>query len=88
MKAKFPVHGRLDMAAKIVKGTVTIDRLSGIFEVRPHRRRRVYRLPLSAVADIVVERIIHAEERERNAKKRKASKRKSRYKVGRGVLRR
>lgn len=60
-RAHFRVIGRLDNAAKIVSGTVTIDRRAGLFAVRPRCRRRVYELPLSTVADMVVSRIIRAE---------------------------
>lgn len=60
-KAHFRVVGRLDNAARVVEGTVTIDRHAGLFEVRPLRRRKSYTLPLSTVADMVVARIIRAE---------------------------
>lgn len=49
-RARFRVVGRLDNAAKITDGTVTIDRGAGLLEVRPMRRRRTYALPLSTVA--------------------------------------
>lgn len=61
----FRVCGRLDMASRPQYGTVTIEREAGLFHVRPLRRRRVYTLPLSAVAEIVVRSIVAAEVRER-----------------------
>lgn len=60
-RARFRITGRLDNAARVVAGTVTIDRAAGTFGVRPLRRRRVYELPLSTVADMVVDRILRAE---------------------------
>lgn len=60
-KAHFRVVGRMDSAGRITPGTVTIDRSAGLFTVRPLRRRKVYELPLSEVADMVVARIIRAE---------------------------
>jgi hypothetical protein len=71
-RAHFSVVARLDAPA-LTSGTVTIDRGSGLFRVRPARRRRTYDLPLAAVADMVVARVIRAEVLERRAaKKRKA----------------
>ena len=60
MSAHVRVLGRLDMA-RPQDGTVTITRDSGLFAVRPLRRRREYVLPLSAVAEMVVARVIRAE---------------------------
>jgi hypothetical protein len=56
----YRVLARLDMASRQVAGTVTIDQ-AGTFIVRPLRRRRVYALPLAAVADMVVKRVVQAE---------------------------
>lgn len=41
--------------------TVTIDRASELISVRPRKRRRTYTLPLSAVAEMIVYRVIRAE---------------------------
>lgn len=59
MKRHFRIVGRLDSAGAPQEGTVVID--AGLFGVRPLRRRRVYELPLSTVAEIVVARVIRAE---------------------------
>jgi hypothetical protein len=71
--ARFRVFGRFDGASS---ATVEVDRSAGLIMIRPLRRRRVYTLPLAAVAEIVVFRIIAAEVREK--RKAKASKRKMR----------
>lgn len=68
--ARFRVVAYLDRASRPTVGTVTIDRASGIFTVRPLRRRRVYELPLAAVAELVTRYIIRAELAERTAVKR------------------
>lgn len=76
-RAHFRVVGRLDNAARVVAGTVTIDRSTGLFAVRPLRRRRVYELPLSTVADMVCARMLRAEafaQRLARAEKRKAGR--------------
>jgi hypothetical protein len=70
MRSRFPVIGKLDRAGGVARGTVTVDRVTGIFEVRPLRRRRTYALPLSVVADMVVRTIVLAEWRERRAAKK------------------
>ena len=48
-----------------------IDRQTGAFRIRPHRSHRTYDATLSVVADIIVERVIKAELREK-AKTKKA----------------
>ncbi len=68
--AHFRVAGRLDRAAGVHEGTVTIDRLRQLFCVRPLRRRRVYELPLSVVADLVVHKVVIAELAIKRAEKR------------------
>jgi hypothetical protein len=76
--ARFRVVGRLDMAAKIVEGTVSISRGAGLFEIRRLRARHVYTLPLSDVATMVVQRIQRAEvfqKRLERAAKKKAARR-------------
>lgn len=74
--ARFRVLGRLDMASRPSYGTVTMDRAgTGMFSVRPLRRRRVYTLPLSTVAEMVVRSIIAAEVREKRAARRRGTAR-------------
>lgn len=63
-------------AGRPVPATVTIDRDANIFAVRPHKRHRVYELPLSTVAEMVTWRVIQAELR--IAKKEKKAKRAAR----------
>ncbi len=70
-RALFPVYWRFD---RTTQGTVTIDRGAGTFSVRPYRRRRAYELPLAFVAQLVAERIIKSEAREKLAA-RKAKRR-------------
>ncbi len=69
MNARFRVLGRLDMG-RPQEGTVTVTRDSGLFSVRPLRRRREYTLPLSAVAEMVVARVVKAEIAARKASHR------------------
>jgi len=57
-KAHFVVRWNFDHTDQ---GTVTIDRDSGVFSVRPFRRHSAYELPLSFVAQIVAERCAKAE---------------------------
>ncbi len=70
--ARARVVGRFD-TAQLQEATVEIDRVRGLFSVRPLRRRRRYELPLALVAEIVCLRVIRAElvekKRERAAKK-------------------
>jgi hypothetical protein len=63
--ARFRVVARLDMASRESEGTVTINRVAGLFSVRPLRRRREYTLPLATVAGMVCGAIIVAEAREK-----------------------
>lgn len=70
-RVHFRVMARLDMASQVRVGTVTIDRGTQLFEVRPYRRRRVYALPLATVADMVVRDIIRAEVRARREQRRR-----------------
>lgn len=60
MRARFHITGKLDRSVT-QSGVVTINRETGLFSVRPSRRRRLYEAPLSAVAEMVVARIIKAE---------------------------
>jgi hypothetical protein len=71
MNARFRIVGRLDHAARVQAGTVTISRTSGTFAVRPLRRRREYVLPLATVAEMVCQRLIRAELLERRAAKKR-----------------
>jgi hypothetical protein len=71
---RFRVVGRLDMASRPIYGTVVIERATAeadLFHVRPLRRRRVYTLPLSTVAEMVVRAIVVAEVRERRAARKR-----------------
>lgn len=67
-RARFKVAWttRLDGARE---ATVTIDRDRMLFAVRPLRRRREYVLPLAAVAEMVVWRLVNLEAREKRAEK-------------------
>lgn len=69
-RSRYRVMGRLDGAGGARVGTVTIDRHTGIFEVRPLRRRRTFSMPLSTVADMVCRAIIFSEMHERRAAKK------------------
>ena len=60
MTARFRIAGRLD-TGRLQDGTVTINRASGLIAVRPPRRRREYVLPLGAVAEMIVSKVIKAE---------------------------
>lgn len=59
--ARFRTAGRFDMASALQQATVEVDRDVGLVRVRPLRRRRVYVMPLSAVAEWIVRRTIAAE---------------------------
>lgn len=61
MKNRFQVIGQFGFRPRITRGTVTIDRDSGIFTVRPHKSRRTYSVALSLVAEIISERVAKAE---------------------------
>jgi hypothetical protein len=65
---KFNITAVLD-TGRPARGTVLIDRNAGLFHVRPYKRRRVYTLPLSDVASIIVSRIIKAEVAEKRRAK-------------------
>ncbi len=74
--ARCRVAGRFTMASRSEEATVTIDRNAGILRVRPLHKRRVYELPLAAIAEFVVQRVIKTEVAARLAgrKKRKRGK--------------
>jgi hypothetical protein len=59
MIARFHVSGSFDRPHQ--EARVLVDRVAGLFSVRPKHRRRAYILPLSVVAEIVVTKIIKAE---------------------------
>jgi hypothetical protein len=67
MKARFTVFERLDAASVPQRGTLSIDRETGLCEVRPLRRRRVYALPVSFVARMVCRHVLLQELAERRA---------------------
>ncbi len=67
--AKFKVFtGRRDYNGATA-ATVMIDRNSNLISVRPHRQHRTYELRLEDVAQIIVERIIKAEIKEKKMAK-------------------
>jgi hypothetical protein len=68
-RAKFRIFGRLEKSTPSY-GTVTIDRETGVFSVRPARRQKVYMLPLAVVAEIVVTKAIKAEVAAKRAEKK------------------
>ena len=67
--ARFRIFGRIDGASE---ATVTIDRTTGLLAVRPLRRHRVYELPLSFVAEMVLQRVVKAEIIEKKRQKKLA----------------
>ena len=67
--SRFEVTGALDSAGGVQDGTVLIDRDAKTFGVRVYKKRRIYTLPLSMVADMVVKSIILAEHRSANPPK-------------------
>jgi hypothetical protein len=69
--AHFRVEGRFDGTRS---ATVTVDRLRGLISVRPARRRRVYELPLAAVAAGIIYDVTKAELAAKRAAKRKNSR--------------
>lgn len=76
--ARFKVFGRLDGAGGAKAGTILIDRAAGLLHVRPLRRRRVYTMPLSMVADMVCQRILMNEVAEKRASRAKKKGRRGR----------
>lgn len=73
----FRVIGTLDGAGGLRPGKVTITP-DGFFKVRPHFRKRVFEMPLSAVADMVCKRTIFAEVASKRAAKLKGKKQRRR----------
>lgn len=74
--ARFRVRGRIGMAGGSREATVSIDRTTGVVEVRPLRSREVYTMRLCDLIDMMVERQLIAEARQvrelRKAKRRAA----------------
>lgn len=56
--ARARVVGNFDGAKE---ATVTMNRAAGLLTVRPIRRRRIFELPLSVVAEMVMWRVVKAE---------------------------
>ena len=75
--ARFSVHGALDSAGGDQKGTVEIDRQTGIMRVRPHGRQKTYDLSLDAVATLVCRSVVMAELRAAHTAKKIAKKAKN-----------
>lgn len=59
--ARFRARGRFVRASKETEAEVVIDRKVGLFTVRPLRSKRLYTLPLSTVAEIVVSKCVKAD---------------------------
>lgn len=55
---RLKIDGRLDGRHG---GTMTVDRERGLVAVRPHGRRREYRLPLAFVAEMVIAKVVKQE---------------------------
>lgn len=70
-RARFQIVARLEHASVATSGTVTIDRATGVVEIRPHRRRRVYLTTLAALASYAVRAELRAEEAERRKNRRR-----------------
>lgn len=58
--AKFTVNAQLDSAGGKKKGTVSIDRETGIVTVRPLRSHAVYTAKLDDLADMIVKKALTA----------------------------
>ena len=75
--ARFKVIGKFT-GGGMKPATVSIDRSpAALFSVRPLRRKRVYELPLSAVAEYVVWHVTKVEIRDKKLAKQKARREKS-----------
>jgi hypothetical protein len=75
--SRFRVYGRFDSASAVQVATITIDRDTKVFKVRPLRRRRSYDLDLATVAAIVCQKVIAyevMEKRRAKAERRRARK--------------
>jgi len=71
-KAHFPLMTVLDHC-KAEKGTLTIDRGTGIVTIRPYRRRRTYELTVDAAATILVRACCQLEARNNQKRRRRRS---------------
>jgi hypothetical protein len=69
--SRFPVEGKLALPGKrkrsVDRFTVVVNRDMGLFMVRPHRKRQVYAMGLSATADWACRAATIAELRARRA---------------------
>ena len=73
--ARCRITGRFDAGGVLRPATVILDRGGRLFTVRPYRRRRVYSLPLTTVAEMVVWNVVKADlALERRAKARRRRK--------------
>lgn len=72
MTARFRTFARGLQHFGASEATVEIDRRTQIVSVRMLRRRRVYSLPLSWVAEAIAWRVSRAEASAKRAEKRKA----------------
>lgn len=70
--ARFRVCAQLDSAGGLQEGTVTIDRESGLVEIRPLRGRRIYRTTLAMMATAACRTIIYNEVMEQKSQKKRA----------------
>lgn len=60
----YKIEGRLDGADG---GKLMIDRGSGLVAVRPKGRHRVYELHLNDIAMMIIERVVRAEQAEKQS---------------------
>ena len=75
-KARFVTEGHFDKQnGAPQKATIVIDRDSGLFTLRIHRRHGAQVLPLSAIAEIVYRKVIATEVAEAKPKRRHLVKR-------------
>lgn len=69
-KVHLEVEGTFDYSSKLQKATMTIDRSSGMVRLRVHRRRKVYEVPLAAVAQLVFHKAVQQEVEENRRRPR------------------
>jgi len=75
-KARFFVEGHFDKQNGLPqKATIIIDRDSGLFTLRIHKRHTAQVLPLSAIAEMVYRKVIATEVAEAKPKRRTLVKR-------------
>jgi hypothetical protein len=73
--AKFTVQAQLDGAGGAKKGTVSIDRTTGLVTVRPSRSRSTYTAKLADIADLIVKKALMAGAAEMFSPKKAARRR-------------